>query len=136
MQFIFSELIERFHELLGTPKDLILETFNRPDATDFVLNKCISIKNFGNFYLLIIFEMDDQLVRFSNAYRIYPQLLNGFDISKMKPVEILEEFMKKFGILKLIPAYGECKFLIDKKNKIFFPGILDIEKYLQALKNL
>lgn len=135
MQFVFSELIERFNELLGTQKELILETFNKPDATDFVLNKCISIKNFGSFYILIIFEMDDQLVRFSSAYRIYPQLLNGFDKDK-RPVEILEEFMRKFGVTKLIPAFGECKFLIDKKAKIFFPGILDIEKYLKALERL
>jgi hypothetical protein len=136
MQIVFSELIERFANLLGTPKDLILETFNKPDATDFVLNKCISIKNFGNFYFLIIFEMDNELVRFSNAYRIYPQLLNGSDLGKMKPVEILEEFMNKFGIVKNLPIYGECKFLIDKKSKFFFPGILDIEKYLEALKSL
>ncbi|MEM5829769.1 MAG: hypothetical protein QW040_03615 [Candidatus Aenigmatarchaeota archaeon] len=136
MQFIFSELIERFHELLGTPKELILETFNKPDATDFVINKCISIKNFGKFYILIIFEMEDKIVRFSTAYKIFPRLLDGLNIAKMRPVEILEEFMEKFGILKLIPGYGECKFLIDKKSKIFFHGILDIEKYLQALKNL
>ncbi|MEM5766112.1 MAG: hypothetical protein QW423_00510 [Candidatus Aenigmatarchaeota archaeon] len=136
MRFVFSELIERFHKLLGTPKELILETFNKPDATDFVLNRCISIKNFGEFYILIIFDMDDQSVRFSNAYRIHPQLINGFDIARMRPVEILEEFMKIFGVSRFIPAYGDCKFLIDKKNKIFFPGILDIEKYLQTLKNL
>jgi hypothetical protein len=44
--------------------------------------------------------------------------------------------MNKFGLAKNFPIYGECKFLIDKKSKFFFPGILDIVKYLETLKSL
>ncbi|MEM5836597.1 MAG: hypothetical protein QW451_00905 [Candidatus Aenigmatarchaeota archaeon] len=136
MQIIFSELIERFQNLLGTPKELILETFNKPDATDFVFDKCVSIKNFGDFYILIIFEMNDEIVRFSCAYRIYPKLLNGFDLKEKRPLEILEAFMEEFGVSKFLPGFGEYKFLIDRKAKVFFSGILDLEKYLKALERL
>lgn len=136
MQFIFTELIERFPEFLGTHKELILETFNKPNATDFVLNKYLSIKNFGNFYILIIFEMNDEIVRFSSAYRIHPKILDGFEVSKKRPIEILEASMNEFGITKLLAGFGEHKFFIDKKAKVFFPEILDLEKYLKALERL
>lgn len=136
MQVIYSELINMFQDLLGTPKELILETFNKPDATDIAVNRCISIKKFDDFYLLIIFEMNDEIVRFISAYRIYPKLLNGVDISKMKPLEILTEFMNMYGVSRPIPGHGEQKIFIDKSLKIFFPGILDIEKYMEALKSI
>lgn len=136
MQFVYSELVTRFQDVLGTPKLLVEETFNKPDATDVAINKCVSIKNFGEFYALVIFEMDGQVVRFMNAYRIYPQLFNGTDISRMKPTDILKEFMNTYGISKTIPGVGECKFFVDRKMNIFFPGILDIEKYLEAVKNI
>jgi len=136
MRFFYSELINRFQELLGTPKELIEETFNKPDATDIVINRCISVKNFGDYHLLIIFEMDDQIVRFLSAYRIYPQLLDGVGIANMKPLEILTGFMNKYGMSKTIPGFGEHKIFIERKSKIFFPGILDIEKYLADIKNI
>lgn len=129
----YSKLIDSFQEHLGTPKHLIEETFNKPDATDIVKDRCISIKRFGEFYILIIFEMGDKDVRFLNAYRIYPKLLDGTDISKMKPIDILKEFMNRFGVAKEIPGFGEQKIFIDKKVNVFFFGILDIEKYLEAV---
>jgi len=136
MQVIYSELITRFQDLLGTPKELIEETFNKPDATNIVSNRCISSKNFGSFHMLIIFEMDNETVRFLNAYRVYPQLMNGADISKMKPLEMLTEFMNRFGLPKEIPGAGEHKIFIERRMNIFFPGILDIDKYLEALKGI
>jgi hypothetical protein len=136
MQIIYSELINQFHELLGTPKELVLETFNKPDATDFVSNRCVSMKNFGGFSLIVVFETENDIVRFTNAYRVYPKLLDGMDISKMKPVEVLTEFMNRYGVSKSLPGLGEYKIFIDRKAKIFFPGILDIEKYLEALKTI
>jgi hypothetical protein len=136
MQFVYSELITRFQDLLGTPKELIEETFNKPDATDVVMNRCISVKKFDKFNFLIIFEMNDEIVRFLSAYRIYPVLLNGADMSRMKPLEILTEFMNRYGVGKQIPGIGERKVLFERRMGIFFPGILDIEKYLEALKSV
>lgn len=136
MRFSFSELLNRFQELMGTPKELIEETFNKPDATDTAVGKYISLKNFGNYSILIIFEMENESVRFLNAYRIYPKLLEGLDISKMKPLDILTEFMNRYGIAKDVPGFGEHKIFIERNHKIFFPGILDIEKYLETLKSI
>jgi len=134
MQFYYSDIITRFQDVLGIQKVIVEETFNKPDATDIVVNKMISVKSFGDFYLLIIFEMDGQIVRFLNAYRIYPRLLGGADISKMKPLQMLTEFMNRYGISKPIQGFGEQKIFVDRKLKIFFPGILDINKYLEAIK--
>lgn len=136
MRVFYNELLNRFQELMGTPKELIEETFNKPDATDVVIDKYVSIKNFGDYYILIIFEMADEVVRFLNAYRIYPKLLDGADIAKMKPLEILTEFMNRYGVAKAIPSFGEHKIFIERRLNIFFPGILDIEKYLEALKTI
>jgi len=136
MQFVYSELITRFKDLLGTQKELVEETFNKPDATDIVMNRCVSIRKFGDFHLLIVFEMNGQVVRFLSAYRVYPKLMNGMDIGKMKPIEVLTEFMNRYGVSKQIPGLGERKILFERAMRVFFPGILDIEKYLGALKNL
>jgi hypothetical protein len=136
MRFSYDEIITRFQDTLETPKMLIEETFNKPDATDIVVNRYISIKNFGDFHMLIIFEMDGLIVRFLRAYRIHPKLLDGFNINKMKPIDVLTEFMNKYGIAKEIPQFGEHKILIERKMKIFFLGVLDIEKYLADLKNI
>lgn len=136
MRISYSELIQKFNEILGTPKELIEETFNKPDATDIVMNRYLSIKNFGDFYILIIFHMDDKTVRFLDAYRIYSKLLDGNDISKMKPLEVLTEFMNRYGITKNIAGVGEHKMFVDKKLNVLFLGILDIEKYLEAVKNI
>jgi hypothetical protein len=135
MQFQYSQLIDKFQEALGTQKELINEVFNKPDATDVVSNKYISIKNFGDFYLLIIFEVDDQIARFFYAYRIYQKLLD-VNIGKMKPIEMLTEFMNKYGVSKTIPGVGEHKIMIENKLSVFFPGILNVEKYLEDLKNV
>lgn len=121
MQFYFSDLITNFQELLGIQKELVVETFNKPDATDIVMNKGISVKNFGDFYFLVIFEMDGQIVRFYNAYRIYPKLLNGADASKMKPLEMLTEFMNRYGIIKEVSRFDQQKIFIDRKLNVFFP---------------
>jgi len=136
MQIIYSELIARFQEPLGVSKDLIEETFNKPDATDVVSNRFVSIKNFGDYYILIIFDADDKIVRFLYAYRIYQKMLDGTEIGKMKPIDVLKEFMNLYGITKNIEGHGEHRILIERKSNIFFPGILDIEKYLEAVRNI
>jgi len=136
MQFSYSELIEKFSEVLGTPKELINETFNKPDATDIVVNRCVSVKNLGDCYMLIVFQMDGQVVRFLYAYKIYPKLLDGVDIGKMKPIQLLTEFMNKYGVSKSIPSFGERKVLVEKNSNVFFPGILNMEAYLEAVKNI
>ena len=136
MRIFYSELIEKFQDVLGTPKELIEETFNKPDATDIVITRYISIKNFGDYYILVIFDLDDKAVRFLNAYRIYQRMMDGKDISKMKPLEILTEFMNRYGIPKEISGFGEQKVFVEKTLKIFFSGVLDIERYLEAAKSL
>lgn len=136
MMFSYSEIIERFKDVLGTPKELIEETFNKPDATDVVKIIYISIKKFYDSYTLITFEMDDKIVRFLNAYKIYPKLLDGMDISKTKPVDVLREFMNRYGVSKDVPGLGEQKFLIDRKSNIYFFGVLDIDKYQEAAKSV
>jgi hypothetical protein len=136
MEFHYSELILNFQEHLGVSKFLIDETFNKPDASDIVVNRCVSVKNFGEYYILVIFEMDGQVVRFLSGYRIYPKLLDGADLTKMKPLDILQEFMNRYGLSKQLPGFGEHKFFIERRLKLFFPGILDIDKYQEALKNI
>ena len=136
MQIFYSELIEKFHDVLGTPKQLIEETFNKPDATDIVISRYISIKNFGDYYILIIFDLDNKIVRFLNAYKIYQKMMDGTDISKMKPLEVLTEFMNRYGIPKEISGFGEQKVFVEKRLKIFFGGVLDIERYLEAAKSM
>jgi hypothetical protein len=113
-------------------------TFNKPDLTDVISDKYISIKNFGDFYILIVFAIDDRtrITEVLYSYRIYQKLLDGKDISKMKPTEVLKEFMNKFGKGKNIPGHGEQKFYIDRPSNVFFPGILDLDMYSEAVKNL
>ncbi len=136
MKIVYNELIERFQEALGVSKHLIEETFNKPDATDVIANRFVSVKNFGDFCIIIVFDLDDKTVRFLYAYRIYPRLLDGIDISKTRPVGILKEFMDRYGESRSIPGCGEQKFLIDKRLGIFFLGIVNIEKYMEAVKNI
>jgi len=136
MQFLYAELVSRFQEVLGTPKELIEETYNKPDATDVARNKYISVKNFGEFYILIVFETYDNYVRFLNAYRIYPKLMDGADMSRMKPIEVLKEFMDRYGVAKTIPGFGERNILLEKNTDVFFLGVLNVEKYLEAIKNI
>ena len=136
MRFSYDEVIDRFQEVLGTPKMLIEETYNKPDNTDIVVNRYISIKNFGDFYILVIFEMDGLVVRFLRAYRILPKLLDGMNIAKSKPLDVLTAFMEKYGVPKEIPQFGEHKIFVERSMKLFFPGVLDIDKYLADLKTI
>jgi len=136
MRFSYDEIIDRFQDVLATPKMLIEETYNKPDNTDVVVNRYISIKNFGGFYMLIIFEMDGLVVRFLRAYRILPKLLDGINIAKTKPLDVLTAFMEKYGVPKAIPQFGEHKIFIERSLKVFFPGVLDIDKYLADVKNV
>lgn len=82
--------------------------------------------------------MDDikKIVKILSAYTIYPKMMDGMDIVKMKPVKLLEEFMKMYGIDKNIPGFGQQKFLINKERGVCFLGILDLEKYSEALKSM
>ena len=136
MQFLYSGLIANFMDVLGTPKHAIDETFNKPDSSDITMNTGISIKDFGGYHILIVFQLDDQNVRFMNAYRVYPQLLPGVNMQKAKPLKVLKAFMEKYGIEKEFPGHGACKFLIERGSNIFFPGILDIDKYLADVEKL
>src|SRR4030043_1445974 len=114
MRVYYNELVEKFHETLGTPKELIEDTFNKPDLTDVIIDKYISIKNFGDYYMLIIFDMDERAksARILYAYRIYQKMLDGIEISRMKPLEVLTEFMNKYGIAKEVPGFGQQKIII------------------------
>jgi hypothetical protein len=136
MQFLYSGLIANFMDVLGTPKHAIDETFNKPDSSDITMNTGISIKDFGGYCILIVFQLDDQNVRFMNAYRLYPQLLLGIDFRKTKPLKVLKAFMEKYGIEKEFPGHGPCRFLIERGSNIFFTGILDIDKYLADVEKL
>ena len=132
MQFAFSEVISKFSNDLGVNKLEIVETFNKPDSSQIIGGTIISVKNFGPFHLLVTFEMDGLLVRFMNAYKIFPKLIEN-DIKKSKPLDILSEFMDKFGLEKDIPGVGKKKIFVDVQRKTFFQGILDIEKYNSAV---
>jgi|SRR3989344_1119431 len=135
MQFAFSQIIDRFSNALGVSKFEIAETFNKPDKSSILGGTTISLKNFGNSYVLITFGIDGQIVRFENAFKIYPQLLDK-EIRKMKAEEVMFEFMEKFGIEKDIPGIGKKKIFADPQRKAFFQGILDIDKYSNAVKQL
>jgi hypothetical protein len=135
MMFRYNDLIEKFADSLGTPKYIIEETFAKPDRTDVAIDKYISVKDFGEYSILIIFDTSGNDVNFLRAFRIYHRMLDGASDPnvrrKMKPLEMLTMFMEKYGICKAVPGHGEKKILIDKPMNIFFPGILDIEKYLK-----
>lgn len=136
MKFFYNDLTNKLLEVMGIPKWFVEETFNKPDATDIVSSKCISIKNFGECYMLVIFEIDDVTVRFLSAYKIFSKLLDGVNITKTKPVDVLRELMNRYGITWNVPKFGEHKILIEKSQNVFFPGILDIEKYMEAAKSV
>ncbi|MFH1622931.1 MAG: hypothetical protein ABIA12_00195 [Candidatus Aenigmatarchaeota archaeon] len=136
MQFLYSGLIANFMDVLGTPKHVIDETFNKPDSSDVLTDWGVSIKNFGDYFILIVFHLDGQDVRFMSAYRVYQQLLSGVDLHKSKPLEVLKAFMEKYGIEKEFPGHGTCKFLVERGSNVFFPGILDIDKYLADVEKL
>lgn len=133
MLILYSELVNKFQDKLGTPKELIIETFNKPDATDVVKNKYISIKKFDEFYILIIFETIGNDVKILNAYHINSKLLDGVDISKMRPLDALKEFMNRYGMIKSVPGIGDHKIFVEKNTNVYFLGILDIDKYLEAM---
>ena len=135
MQFAFSEIINRFSDALNVTKFEILETFNKPDSSTVLGGTNISIKNFNNFHVLVTFQMDNDLVRFMNAYKIYPQLLQK-DLKRMKADAVLFEFMETFGVEKDIPGVGMKKIYADPQRRTFFQGILDIDKYSNAIKVL
>jgi len=135
MHYYYSELINKFKDTLGTPKEMIEETFNKPDATDVVVNEYISIRSFGDYYIIVIFEMGDTSAKFINAYRIYPKMLDGMDIGRSKPFDVLKEFMNKYGIAKDIPGYGQQKIFVKREMRVVFLGLLDVEKYLADVKN-
>ncbi len=132
----YSELIDRFGESLGTPKELIRATFNKPDAAENVMGRFIAVKEFSEFYMLVIYEVDGLTVRFLNAYRIYPQLLRGFVVHGSRPSDILREFMKNYGVVKGVQGMGNYRFLVDRKNNVLFLGILDVEKYMNDVNAL
>jgi len=136
MEFLYSGLIANYMDVMGTPKHAIDETFNKPDASDVLTDKGVSMRDFGDFWMLVVFQLDDQNVRFMNAYRIYPQMLPGVDLRKPKPIEVLSALMDKYGIEKEIAGYGPRKLLIEKGSKIFFPGILDIDRYLADMQKI
>ena len=54
MMFRYNDLIEKFADALGTPKYMIEDTFAKPDKTDVAIDKYISIKDFGEYSILII----------------------------------------------------------------------------------
>jgi len=136
MEFLYSGLIANFMDVLGTPKHAIDETFNKPDSSDVLADKGVSMKDFGDFWMLVVFQLGDQDVRFMSAYRVYPKLLPGVNMQKAKPFEVLKAFMEKYGIEKEFPGHGPCKFLIERGSNIFFPGILDIDRYLADVEKL
>jgi hypothetical protein len=131
--FRYNELIERFADALGTPKAMIEDTFAKPDRTDVAIDKYVSVKEYGDYSMLIIFDTSGNDVNFLRAFRIYHRMLDGLMDSsvrkRLKPIDVLTMFMEKYGICKAIPGQGERKILIDKPMNIFFPGILDIVKY-------
>lgn len=136
MNFLYNDTITKFHEQLGVTKELIEDTFNKPDATDVIVDKAISIKNYGQYYILVVTSMADRVVRFLNAYRIYPKMLDGVDIGSMSPTDALKAFMEAYGLEIELPMLGMQKFFIERKRNVFFPGVLDIEKYVETVKAL
>jgi hypothetical protein len=133
MRFKYNELVEKFAGMLGTPKDMIEDTFAKPDKTDVAIDKYISAKSYGGFSIIIIFDTEGNDVHFLRAYRIYNGMIEGGQaaMAKMKPLELLTKFMQSYGIPREIPGRGEHRILIDKPMNIFFSGVLDIDRYLK-----
>jgi hypothetical protein len=138
MKFLYNDLTNKLIEAMGIPKWFVEETFNKPDVAEIMSSKCISMKNFGEFYMLVILEIDERndVVRFISAYKVFPKLLDGVNIPKTKPVDVLKELMNRYGIVWNVPKFGPQKFMIERSQNVFFPGILDIEKYMEAAKSV
>ncbi len=134
MQATFSKVINQFHEIFGISKSEIEEVFYKPDITDIMGGTYTSVKHVDGFSILITFEMTGNVVKIMNAYKIFPKMIEK-NILKMKAGEILFEFMEKYGTEADIPNIGKHKIFFDPKRRLFFQGILDVEKYMKAVKN-
>jgi hypothetical protein len=133
--FAYSEFINRFHDMLGVEKPEIEEVFNKPDVTDIIGGNFVSVKRYEHYAVLITFHESGDFIRFASAYKILPKLFDK-DIMKMKPSELLFTLMEKYGRETDMPGIGRCKIFIDVSRKIFFPGVLEIEKYLDDVKKV
>jgi len=136
MRFLYSGLIANFMDVLGTPKHAIDETFNKPDSSDVLTDRGASIKHFGDYSIIIVFHLDGQDVRFMAAYRVYQQMLPEVDVRKSRPLDVLKALMEKYGIEREFSGHGPCRFLIERGSNVFFPGILDIDKYVADMEKL
>lgn len=65
------------------------------------------------------------------VYRVYQDFIKSTLVS-VAPVQMLREFMDKFGI-ETETKFGKTKCLINIEEKIFFGGKLNHELYLDAL---
>ena len=134
MQVTFSKVINEFHQTFNLDKSEIEEVFYKPDTTDIMGGTYVSAKHVDGFSILITFEMSGNNVKIMNAYKIFPKMLEK-NIFKMKAGEILFEFMNKYGTDVDIPNVGKHKIFFDHKKRLFFQGILDIDKYMKDMKS-
>lgn len=133
MHLHYSHVIEKYSVPLGTTLDMVEDAFNKPDKSDILGGTYISIKFYNGFLILITFYMKDNDVFFENAYKIFPNMVS-VDVEKASALDILENFMQSFGMEVDVPKIGRYKIFKDVQQRIFFQGILDIEKYNAALK--
>lgn len=135
MKLHYSRTIEQFSTALGVQKSMVEDTFNKPDMTDIMGGYYISIKVYGDHFILITFRTKGNDVFFENAYKIYPSMLD-IDLGKASTIDVLKDFMSKYGMEVDVPGLGKQKVYVDEKQRIFFQGILDVEKYAAAISNL
>ena len=132
MPIRWSRVIERFAPDFGISKAQIEDVYNKPDKTSIIGGNYVSIKFYQGHAVLITFLMYDTNVELMNAYKILPDMLT-VDVDKADALEILVDFMNNFGMEVDVPNVGRVKIYVDKGNRKFFQGILDVEKYMAKL---
>jgi hypothetical protein len=132
MQILWSKTINQFAPIFNLTKEQIEDTYNKPDKTDIIGGNYITIKFYGSYAVLVTFTMKMDHVNFMNAYKIFPDMLK-VDVEKASALEILKDFMEGYGMLVDLPGVGKVKTYFNESKKEFFQGILDVEKYMQAV---
>lgn len=131
MQVLWSKVIETFAPKFGISKGQIEDAYNKPDRSDVIGGTYISVKFYTGHALIITFFMDRDRVHFMNAYKIFPDMLS-VDVSKAGALQILQDFMDRFGVETDVPGVGKVRMHVDEANRRFFQGILDVERYFAA----
>lgn len=132
MQIVWSKVIENFAPAFGLSKAQIEDTYNKPDKSKMMGGTYVTVKFYSGYAVIITFAMELDKIHFLNAYKVFPDMLT-VDVAKADPIQILVNFMEGYGKVVDLPGVGKVKTYVNEDTRQFYQGMLDIEKYGQAL---